>query len=167
MGLNTTPATWVSGAVVTAAQMNTEVRDAITGVEAVWVSTAPTFAAGVTVGNGTSGQYVRQIGKSVQVRGWFALGSTSSLTASVLLQLPGIAISSNYVIHTALEGVGIYWDNSGAVPYPLGPELVSLTTGGFGSLAFAVPAGGVVNATLPVVFGTSDVLSWAFCYEAA
>ena len=42
MSLNTTAATWVSGSVVTAAQMNTEIRDAVNGLQAAWTAYTPT-----------------------------------------------------------------------------------------------------------------------------
>lgn len=166
MGLVTTPRTWVASEVVTATELNTEVRDAITGIQAAWVSSAPVFSGGVTVGNGTSSQSYRQIGKTVEVRGEFTLGSTSAFTASVVLEFP-IAISSGYVIHTSLIGAGVGFDNSALNPYPLDPYVVSLTTAGLGSLAFVTSPSGVVNATAPFVWAVNDILSWGYTMEAA
>ena len=42
MSLNTTPATYTSGQTLTAAIMNAEVRDAISGLQAAWSDTATT-----------------------------------------------------------------------------------------------------------------------------
>jgi hypothetical protein len=45
VSINYTPRTWVAGEVVTAAFMNTEVRDALTGIQAAWTVYTPTWTA--------------------------------------------------------------------------------------------------------------------------
>src|SRR4029079_8516910 len=76
--LNFTPRTWVTGEIATAAQMNAEVRDALTGYQAAWTYYTPTWT-GLTVGNGTSSFQWTRAGKTAFVRGRFTLGSTSSV----------------------------------------------------------------------------------------
>lgn len=166
MGINTTVATVSAGASYPAATYNANLAGLMNGIQAAAVSATPAFASGVTVGNGTVAQFARQIGKFWNVRGSLTFGSTTSITASAVLLFPAL-ISSGYPLHTALEGGGIFWDNSAAVPYPLNMEVVSLVASSLGSLAFAVPSGGTVNATLPVVGAVNDILSWAYTMEAA
>lgn len=43
--LNSTPRTWVASEVVTATHMNTEVRDALTNLQAAWTAWTPTITA--------------------------------------------------------------------------------------------------------------------------
>lgn len=77
MSLNTTPRTWVTAEIVTAAEMNTEIRDAFTGIQAGWTSFSPVLTGSVT-NPGTStavGRYM-QIGKTVTTKMFFVLTST-------------------------------------------------------------------------------------------
>jgi len=82
MSINYTPRTWTSGEVVTAAFMNTEVRDALTGLQAAWTSYTPTWTGSVTnptIGNGTlTGRNLR-MGKSLLFRVVMAAGTTTTV----------------------------------------------------------------------------------------
>ncbi len=92
MALNTTPRTWVTAEVVTAAEMNAEIRDAITGIQAAWTSFTPTITTGgvaITIGNGSIDAAFNRIGKSIFWRATLAVGSTTSMTAgTVVVGLP-------------------------------------------------------------------------------
>lgn len=92
MSINYTPRTWVAGEVVTAAFMNTEIRDALTGIQAAWTAYTPT-ATNFTVGNGTLLGRWQRLGKTaVGIRINFTAGSTSSYTASqAQVSLPAAA----------------------------------------------------------------------------
>lgn len=93
MGLNTTPRTWVAAEVVTALEMNTEIRDALTGIQAAWTSYTPTLT-NVTLGNGTlSGAYY-QVGKTIHYRCLLTFGSTTTVSGSIQFALPTTANSN-------------------------------------------------------------------------
>lgn len=92
MALNTTPDTWVAGAVLTAAQLNTEIRDAITGIQSAWTSYVPTWTGTTTnpvIGNGTITGAYRRIGKTIEFRISVTAGSTTTFGTGVFqLTLP-------------------------------------------------------------------------------
>lgn len=98
MSLNTTPRTWVAGETVTAALMNTEIRDALTGIEAAWTAYSPT-AANFTVGSGTLLGRSSRVGKTVDLRVNFAAGGTTSFTAS------GATVTLPFAAHATSEQV--------------------------------------------------------------
>lgn len=81
MSLNTTPRTWVTGEFVTAAMLNTEIRDALSGAQSAWTAYTPTWSAPTTppaLGNGIlTGAYC-QIGKSIWWRLALTMGSTTT-----------------------------------------------------------------------------------------
>lgn len=164
MGLNTTPATWASGAVVTAAQMNTEVRDAITGIQSTWTSWTPTVSAGLTVGNGTWTGAYKQVGKDMVARFSFTLGSTSAVTAGVFLNFP-VAINTTEIALTCCGSAFFY---GGSTANKLAGSLLvnSTSTGGVGSFGLATPTG-QINTTVPFTWATGHVLSGKLIYEAA
>lgn len=90
MGLNTTPRTWVAGETVTAAEMNTEIGAAFTGLQAAWVPYTPSLT-GFVQGNGTLSARYRQIGKTVQARIAFLAGSTSTFSTTFQIAGPSAA----------------------------------------------------------------------------
>lgn len=81
MGLDTTPRTWTTAELVTAAMLNTEVRDALTGIQAAWTAYTPTWTAATTnptLGNGTLvGSYL-QVGNTVLWKFDLTFGSTTT-----------------------------------------------------------------------------------------
>jgi hypothetical protein len=92
VSLNTTPRTWVASEFVTAAFMNTEVRDALTGLQAAWTAYTPALTASTTnptQGNSTyTGSYM-QMGKTVFYRVLITLGSTFNVgSGNYLISLP-------------------------------------------------------------------------------
>lgn len=99
MSINYTPRTWVAGEVVTAAFMNTEVRDAMTGLQAAWDSYTPTWTAvsvNPSLGNGTMvGHSLRQ-GKKVDFWQKLTMGSTTSYgTGAWKMSIPVSPLSSH------------------------------------------------------------------------
>jgi hypothetical protein len=81
MSLNTTARTWVAGEKPPASTWNTEIRDAINGIQAAWTTYTPTWTASTTnptLGNGTlSGRYL-QIGKRIEFSIQITWGSTTT-----------------------------------------------------------------------------------------
>lgn len=93
MGLNTTPRTWVAGEKPPAATLNTEIRDAFTGIQAAWASYTPTLT-NVTLGNGTLAGAYYQVGKTIHYRALLTFGSTTTVSGSIQFALPTTANSS-------------------------------------------------------------------------
>lgn len=160
--LNTTPATWVSGAVVTAAQMNLEVRDAVTTMESAFTAWTPTVSAGLTVGNGTwTGAYER-IGKLIIARFSFTLGTTSSVTAGVVL-VPPVNFSGSYPGNTNCgSGNAVDFSAGSAGKFTIGCYVVTAGTFSFSGGA----SGSQVTTAAPMTWATSDILSGTLIYEA-
>jgi hypothetical protein len=75
-----TPRTWVVGEVVTAALLNTEIRDQLNSMFDVWTTYTPTWTASTNpaLGNGTlTGRYIK-IGRTVTVSILLTCGSTTT-----------------------------------------------------------------------------------------
>jgi hypothetical protein len=166
VSLNTTPRTWVAGEVVTGLEMNTEIRDAFTGIQSGWDTWTPTFSSGLTVGNGSlTGSYLR-VGKKVTCRGTFTFGSTSTVTAP-RLQFP-IAVSTSYAVNHALAGSAFVLDTSATGRFTHFPVCNDTVTGGVGTVYFiSAAANALISGTVPMTWATGDLLSWSFTYEAA
>lgn len=98
MSLNTTAATWVTGTVVTAAQLNLEVRDAINGMQAAWTAYTPAWTGSTTnpvIGNGTLVGRSGRIGKTIVGCKAVVLGGTTTTVGSGVysLSLPFASIA--------------------------------------------------------------------------
>lgn len=141
MSLNSTPRTWVTGEVVTAAEMNAEVRDALTGIQAALTAYTPTVA-NMTLGNGTiTGRWTR-FGKNAFVRINLVSGTTTTYTATnVTISLPAAAHATGVQAVTAFMNnnvAGLGWIAAGAsVATPMfsssstNPLLTGIQTGTF------------------------------------
>ncbi len=168
MGLNTTAATWVAAATLTAAQLNTEVRDAVNGIQAAWTSWTPTPNSGLTVGNGVwAGAYL-QVGKDIKARFSFTLGTTSSVTGVIVIQFP-ILVSSTYAVTSCVGSAAITDASAGSAGRFSGTcHLTSTVAGGVGAFAFGgSTTGQQANATNPMTWASTDILTAVLTYEAA
>lgn len=162
MGINYTPRTWVVGETVTSAELNAEIRDALTGIQAAWTAWTPTVSSGLTVGNGSwTGAYLRE-GKSVKARFSFTMGSTSAVTGGVFLVFP-VAPSSSEI---ALSCCGSAFYYGGSTATKLAGSLLVNTPAGSGSFGFATPTG-QISATVPFTWANTHVFSGKLIYEAA
>lgn len=159
MALNSTPRTWVTDEVVTAAEMNAEVRDAITGIQAAWTAYTPTITTGgvaITLGNGAIAAAYNQIGKTIFWRVAYTVGSTTSMTAGVVvIGLPVTAKST-----TAGHAVGTFATNA---PIGMGAWRNNATT--TVQLFLATASSAATVATLSLVSGSTLFLNGT--YEAA
>ncbi len=115
-----------------------------------WTSYTPS-AINLTVGNGTVVAKYKQIGRTMHVYTQFTLGSTSTIGSDAGFGYPvaGTSESRNgrawyYDASTATYYIG-WWSQSGFFRYQ----------GLFG----------VVNATTPFTWATSDVIATAMTYE--
>lgn len=157
MGLNTTPRTWVAGEKPPAATLNTEIRDALTGIQAAWTSYTPTLT-NITLGNGTVVARYLQIGKTITVSFLFTAGSTTTYGGAFSVSLPVTAQAGN-----ASLAVGGCLANPAGTRFACVAGLASTTT-----VSFALPGGGSVGSpSAPGTWGTTSVMGFTITYEAA
>jgi hypothetical protein len=162
MSLATTPATWVTGTVVTAAQLNTEVRDAFTSLQASWTTFLSNWTASTTnptLGNGTLAGRYSQIGKTIFWSLTLTWGSTTAAgTGLYSFQLP---FASRASIGFS-PGSGAVFDSSASSELPRVAELT-----GASSYGMADTLGNRVAATVPFAWAVNDIISANGTYEAA
>lgn len=162
MGLNTTPRTWVAGEKPPASTWNTEIRDALTGIQAAWVSYTPTWGATTTnptLGTTTVAGNWRQIGKTVDARIQIAVGSSFTAGAGTYtFSLPTAAlVSGGPVLATCA-----FFDSSASIRYM---RLGYLS--GASNVVFMDTAGAFLSATVPVAPAAGDTFNISIRYEAA
>lgn len=159
--LNTTPRTWVTGEVVTAAEMNAEVRDALTAVQAVWTGYVPTVT-GATITSGTLIGRWNQVGKTVDFFCQFTLGASSAVTGSVTFSLPVTASLSQWTCEANA------FDSSVPSTFPLVGLATSTTTVTCRALpSTAGNALAALGAAVPMTWATGDIVTVQGRYEAA
>lgn len=160
--LNTTPATVASGGMGTAALWNTEVRDALTALQAAWGTWTPTIG-GITLGTGstTTARY-NQVGKTIDFFAQITLGTSGVLTGSATISLPVTAAYINWT------GDATAWDSSASSMYVLVGLCNSTTQIAMRSPAASANAALVnTSATVPFTWGVGDILTVIGRYEAA
>jgi len=161
--INYTPRTWVAGETVTAAFMNTEIRDAFTGVQAAWTAYTPTWTASVNpvLGNGTLvGAHLR-LGKFDQFRIQLTMGSTTSFgTGSWLFAIP----AATHAAYTGFMHVG-----NGAAVDVSASALSGLTAvWNTSTTLFGLTAAGTAPATgVPWAWAVGDKISFSCTLELA
>ena len=151
------PFPFTAGQVLTAAQMN--------GIGEATVAYTPTLG-GITIGNGTVAAYYTRVNKIVYGSVYITLGSTSAITTTVTFTLPVTASANSAGLFI---GNGYFFDNSTSETY-MGVSFRSNTTTLTPFVSFAgnpYLVRSVINATVPVAYGTSDALVYQFQYEAA
>lgn len=168
MALNTTPRTWVTGETVTATEMNTEVRDALTGIQAPWTSFTPTLTAATTsptlgTGSSQSGGWTRA-GKTVEGRAEIVFGTSGVAAGSGLytLLLPTAALAAD-VASGAVVGSGVFFDSSAGRFYLYALVLQSSTT----ARLIEASAGTFISNASPVIPAASDQFRYLFNYQSA
>ena len=152
----TAPRTWVSGEVVTAALLNTHLRDQFLEIGNAWVSWAPTLS-NITVGNGIQTAYYRQVNKTVHFRYWLQFGSTSAIGSGSNFTLPVAPAAA--VAHTV---AGALLDSS-AADYRAGAAYIVAS----GSLCLPLSPTGRLTGTVPWTWATGDEIAIGGTYEAA
>lgn len=162
MSLNTTPRTWVTGEFVTAAMMNTEIRDALAGVQSAWTAWTPTFAGAVTaIGNATIAASYQRYGKDIRGRVRLAVGSTTTFGAGTLTCSLPVSLASNY--DQVAVGTGYMIDTSAGS----GSRTLTAPTVTGSGLFFVPASGGTVTNLVPWTWAVGDLLAFSFMYEAA
>ena len=163
----TAPRTWVAAEVVTAAIMNTHVRDNLLALGDVWTSYTPTWTSTGTapaIGNGTQvGGYINP-GKLVVFRAKITMGSTTTFgTGNYRIALP-VAVGTNepgrFMVALLDSSAGSTFHGvTYNVATTIAPVAVDNGTAG-GAVAAVTP-------TVPFTFATSDTIEVVGTYEAA
>lgn len=154
----TTPRTWVAGEIVTAALLNTHVRDNLLAVSGIWQGYTPTIS-GFT-GTLSVARY-SQVGKTVTVYGKYTV---TAVSGTMSVSLP-VTASSNLPIGTGAPPLGraTALDNP-AVTASSGDVYAQTTT----TAQFVTAPAAPWNATIPFTWaGGADTLTFLFSYEAA
>lgn len=153
----TSPRTWVAGETVTAALLNTHVRDNLKAIGDPLTSYTPSYT-GLTIGNATVTAKYLQAGKLVIGEVKIVFGSTSSFSAGFTVTLPVAAAVINLPVGS------IYLNDTSAGANRTGAALVQ--SGGT-TVAFIDGAGALVTNTSPWTWANGDTISFPFTYEAA
>ncbi|MFL4904668.1 hypothetical protein ACJ6WF_16140 [Streptomyces sp. MMS24-I2-30] len=116
------PKTWQVGEVVTAAMLNTEIRDQLNSMFGAWTTYTPAFGSTGTapaVGNGTlTGQYMK-IGRTVILSITFTVGSTTTFGSGNLnfsLPVTGASASNGVALNASASRTGTQNFVMGAIP---------------------------------------------------
>lgn len=172
MSVNTTPRTWTSTEVVTAAMLNAEVRDFAEGLQDAWDSWTPTFA-GFTQGNGTVVAKYLRIGKTIFYRILFTAGSTSSFSSAMTFSLP-VAINSDYTAGVSEIGRALFVDGAaggtrtvgGVYVASAGSSLAGMVVDRVADYTTSVIVTGA-GGGVPWTWANTDTFSCSGIYEAA
>jgi hypothetical protein len=154
------------GEVVTAAQLNTEIRDQFNDVFASWSTYTPTWTASTnpTIGNGTiTGRY-KLIGKTCLAAAQVTIGSTTTLgSGQYSISLP-VAPRSAAPDQRVMVGVRRNSDGSRWV----GDARATASTITLGIYAGAASGSHVaLTGTTPISLAASDSITLTGTYEAA
>ena len=130
-----------------------------------WQTYTPTFV-NITVGNGTVVARYSVVNKTVTVQVKFTLGSTSVIGSggAITMSLPVTSATSQYSAGHSIIGTGSGVD-VGVVNYQLWVLWVSSTTVAFGYMT-SNRYQEIFNIG-PFTWGTNDVFTCSFTYEAA
>lgn len=167
----TTPSTWVAGAVVTAAQLNTQLRDNMKALGDPWIAYTPTLTASTTnptlgTGSTASGFYIAA-GKLIIGKAKIVFGSSGAVAGSgqYRLSLPVTAV--NTTLNKINQTTFMSDSSAGANAQPT--AYLAATT--YLQFAYSAtwPSGTttIVTDALPWVWAASDSIEVAFVYEAA
>ena len=164
----TTPRTWVAGEVPTATHFNENVRDLGRAFADAWTSYTPTLTASTTnPTNWTQTGYYMQAGKLVHVKG--ALTAGASMTAGSGAYRIALPVNAN----TTLPDVkmsGSVWLYDSSTGNAASHYIVYGAAAGYVQLVGAGGAAGgltVVSNSAPWTWAASDLIQFAFTYEAA
>ncbi|MGD6761346.1 hypothetical protein ACOKM5_20645 [Streptomyces sp. BH097] len=167
------PRTWTTGEVVTAAMMNTEVRDQFNSFFGAWSSYTPTWqaegGANPTLGNGTIvGRYLK-IGRTVDWVVQLTWGSTTAAgggggAENWAIGLPAVP-ASGFTQRIILVDA---FDTSASLHYSA-TAIYSTTLGGCFKTMVSNRADntGIWDSVLPFTWAAGDILYASGRYEAA
>lgn len=157
----TAPRTWVAGETVTAALLNTHVRDNLKAIGDPWTTYTPAYVGISAIGNATVTAKYLQAGKLVIGEVRITIGSTTTFAAANLsISLPvAPAVQPNAVLGS------VYMQDTSAPAFRTGVAVTG-TTGL--TTNFIVDGGaGAASNTVPWAWANTDVIAFSFTYEAA
>jgi hypothetical protein len=147
---------WVTGDVVDAADLNT--------IAGAFDAFTPTLT-NLTLGNGTATGYKKKVGRIVFFWVQITLGSTSSVTGGVRVDLPETANAAG----AGGFDVSFFDDSAGAATgYFTGGAIMETTYVALRAIGTAATYGGLtgLSSTIPFTWATSDWIRVAGWYEA-
>lgn len=164
----TAPRTWAAGETVTAALLNTHLRDNLKALGDPMAAYTPSWTStgtAPTIGNGTIDGLFAEAGKFVTWSVSIVGGSTTGWgTGTYSITLPRVA-RTRFIVFS-----GVIWDASAPASYPLFGEVNVSTRGAVVLRTLPTTAGNQfrdVTATVPITLATSDALVLSGTYEAA
>lgn len=160
----TIPRTWTAGETVTAANMNTHVRDNELAITGIWNSWTPNVVQGVSVTvTNTQSRYTR-IGRTII--GYFNLAVTSTGTAATAVLIGSFPSPATSLFEI---GTGNIRDSSAALNYPALLFLGSTTTIDLRASAATQDDNrlGITGSGFSAALATGDTLRGTFIYEAS
>lgn len=159
----TIPRTWTAGEIVTAANVNTHLRDNLLAISGAWVTYTCTWSG--TLGNGTKSSFYTRIGRTIHYRITVSWGSTTShAAASQTFTLP-VAENANISFVGAPMGIAGMYDASAGQFYASGIAVLST-----GQTVFVhMPSSTTLlwTAANPTTWASGDILSITGTYEAS
>lgn len=161
----TDPPTFVANNILTAAQMNTYLRDNFKALADPWTAYTPTWTALTTnpsVGNGTLGGAYMKVGRFVHFRIKLTTGSTTTYGSGAYRFALPTAITSAYYIQYAPLGGAMLRDDSVSTKY-----LRHATAGSTSTVAILDDAGVDTAPTVPFTFAVGDTIVLQGFYESA
>lgn len=164
--LNTTPADWVTDETVTATKMNTEIRDALTDLQAAWSSYTVTWTgsgSNPSIGNGALAGIYTRIGRTVFGRIKLFAGSTTSFGSGVLRFSLPVAPHSDYYQTAYLAPVG----NAGLYDASSDRRFRNVVIASSTYFDLRTDENTSVTGTVPWTWANGDGILASFRYEAA
>lgn len=162
-----TPRTWAAGEDLTAALLNTHVRDNLRAIGDPWATYTPTWTAATTnpaIGNGAIDAAYMQAGRLVDFRIGITFGSSTDAGSGMYsLTLPVAPKAVRWVFQ------GTVYDTSTGDWYAISGHAAA----GSSTITLMRPPGTAgaalvgTGATAPVTLADGDVISVAGTYEAA
>lgn len=169
---DTNPRTWVTGDLVDAAGLNTEIRDPLTSLQSAWTSYTPTVTGSVSNPSiGTSpnllGRYHRW-GKTVFGQ-FYVQPGTGATAGSGAWQISAPVPANMGSTNQSMVGEGYYYDTSAGTLYVGRVRLQAAIGGGTGTSFIIILRGTsyYAGAGGPAVPEAGDQFAGNFRYEAA
>jgi len=150
-----TPPTFTAGAILTAAQMNSYVRDNWKAVGDAWTAWTPTLS-GWTLGNGTLTGAAITVGKLVIGRVVYTVGSTDTPTGNLVISLPATSAMTS---GTAIGQAGLSDTSTGNRAFRTVWQATTTT------MQFSTEADARVTPTAPWTWATGDAVLASFVIE--
>lgn len=168
MAYPATPKTWVAGDVLTAAQLNAELRDALLAAfplgppDTAWTSYTPTLTQpGAVTKTVTYARYTR-VGRLITVNALLTVTGTGTASNNVLVGLPvAAAQAANLCV-----GSGYIFDTSAGTTFKGLLAVTSSTTVGF-LPANTITPGFLGNDTFTAALAAGDAVTFIATYESA